>query len=93
MKKETFENVWEALGEGNDAAANLQARAELMFALEDHIKAKGWTQKEAASQLGVAQPRISELKHGKIDLFSLDQLVTLLSRVGLRVDMQVNKAA
>jgi predicted XRE-type DNA-binding protein len=93
MKMETFSNVWEALGESREAAANLHARAELMLAIKDHIKASNWTQKEAAEHLGVKQPRISELFNGKIDLFSIDQLVNFLSRLGLRVDMRIEKAA
>jgi predicted XRE-type DNA-binding protein len=36
--------------------------------LERRILTKGWTQAEAARQLGVIQPRISDLKRGKIDL-------------------------
>ncbi|GLS18648.1 transcriptional regulator [Labrys miyagiensis] len=92
MKSETFSNVWEALGE-TEEAANLHARAELMLALKEQFEKNGWTQKEAAAKLGVSQPRISELSHGKIDLFSLDQLVNYLSKLGLRVDMHIEKAA
>jgi predicted XRE-type DNA-binding protein len=93
MKMETFTNVWEVLGESREDAANLHPRAELMLAIKNHIKASGWTQKEAAKRLGVKQPRISELFNGKIDLFSIDQLVNFLSRLGLRVDMHIEKAA
>ena len=93
MKMETFSNVWEVLGESHKDAANLHACAELMLAIKDHIQASNWTQKVAAEHLGVKQPRISELFNGKIDLFSIDQLVNVLSQLGLRVDMCVEKTA
>jgi len=43
--------------------------------------------------LGVTQPRLSDLMRGKIDLFGIDTLVKMLTAAGLRVEMQVAKAA
>ncbi len=51
------------------------------------------TQAEAASQLGVTQPRISDLVRGKIGRFSLDRLVKMVSAAGLYIDVQVDEAA
>jgi predicted XRE-type DNA-binding protein len=42
------------------------------------------TQAEAAKVLGVTQARVSELKRGKIDRFSMDLLVRLAARAGLK---------
>ncbi len=50
-------------------------------------------QKNAAARLGVTQPRVSDLIRGKIDLFSLDALVNMVSAAGLHVDMTVRAAA
>jgi predicted XRE-type DNA-binding protein len=41
----------------------------------------------------VTQPRISDLKRGKIDLFALDGLVTMAVAAGLTVEMRVTEAA
>jgi predicted XRE-type DNA-binding protein len=41
---------------------------------------------------GVTQPRVSNLIHGKIDLFGLDMLVKMATAAGLRVTMRVTKA-
>jgi predicted XRE-type DNA-binding protein len=41
----------------------------------------------------VTQPRVSDLTRGKIELFGLDTLVTMLAAAGLRVTLQVRKAA
>ena len=48
---------------------------------------------EAARKFGVTQPRINDLLRGKIDKFSLDALVNMLGKGGLRVEIQVRKAA
>ena len=42
------------------------------------------TQTEAAKVLGITQARVSDLRHGKISQFSLDLLVRLAARAGLR---------
>lgn len=42
----------------------------------------------AAEHLGITQARVSEIKHGKIDRFSLSMLVRLAQRTGLRPCIQ-----
>ncbi len=67
--------------------------ADLSIRLELFIRDQGWTQKEAAARLGVTQPRISDLMRGRIDLFSIDALLALLWRAGVRVDLTFKDAA
>jgi predicted XRE-type DNA-binding protein len=78
-------NVFQDVGFPAEEAENLRIRSELMARLSRVIEAEGLTQGEAAQFLGVTQPRVSALVRGKIDLFSIDTLVKMLSRVGLRV--------
>lgn len=93
MNKETFASVWDAI-EGTPAEAeNMKLRSTLIMALEKHIRAKGWTQVEAARRLGVTQPRVSDLLRGKIDLFALDTLVNMAVAAGLQVELRVRDAA
>jgi predicted XRE-type DNA-binding protein len=77
------------LGEVDDPE-HLKIRSDLMIDLCRIIKGKGLTQVEAAGLLGVTQPRISDLFKGKIDLFSIDTLVDMLSRTGVRVKIVVS---
>ncbi len=42
------------------------------------------TQAQAANVLGVTQARVSDLKRGKINRFSMDLLVRLAARAGLK---------
>ena len=81
-------NVFKDLGRTDAQAENLRVRAELMLAIERHIKAQGWTQTEAAKHFGVPQPRISNLMRGKINDFTIDTLVNLLASVGQRVALE-----
>ncbi len=45
----------------------------------------GWSQAEAAKRFHVAQPSISEIKQGKIDLFTIDKLVNMLANINKKL--------
>lgn len=91
MSNETFNSVWDAIENTAAEAENMKLRSSLMMALEQHIRAKGWTQIEAARRLSVTQPRISDLLRGRINLFGLDSLVNMAAAAGLHVEMQVHE--
>ncbi len=96
MKKtkiKVYENVWDALEPDPAKRENLKLRSALMAALVRHIESEGLTQAQAAKLFGVAQPRISNLIHGRIDAFALDILVKMAAAAGLRVTMRIKKAA
>lgn len=84
-------NVFADLGFPQGEAQNLAVRAELMSQIRR--ASKGLTQAEAARKFGVTQPRMNDVLRGKIDKFSLDALVNMLAKAGLRVQVQVRKAA
>lgn len=92
-KRASMNNIFRDLGFGTEEAANLKLRAMLMVELEKHIREKGLTQQRAAERLGVTQPRISDLMRGKIDLFSVDTLIAMLTHAGLKVDVRVRRVA
>jgi len=58
-----------------------------MIALTQLIDARGLTQARAAKVFGVTQPRVSDLVRGKIHLFSIDTLVSMLGRAGIRLSV------
>jgi predicted XRE-type DNA-binding protein len=64
-------------------------RAEAMIRIEQHLRAQGWTQVEAAKRLGVTQPRVSRLLKGRWQDFSLDMLLTLAARAGLEPELRL----
>lgn len=46
-------------------------------------------QAQAAKLIGVTQPRMSDLLRGRIDLFSTDTLIDMLTRLGGQVRLVV----
>jgi predicted XRE-type DNA-binding protein len=82
-------NVFIDLGFSPEEATVLQMRAELMADLRKLIEDKGLTQSEAAKELGVSQSRISDLVRGKWEKFSLEMLVTLATKAGIRVTLHL----
>ena len=92
-KRVSTSNVFRDVGFDPEEAANLKLRAMLMIEIEKYIQAKHLTQKKAAERLGVTQPRISNLMRGKIGLFSVDTLITMLTHAGLKVDVRVRRPA
>ena len=93
MNAKRIANVWDAIEATPAEAENMKLRSILMIALKDYIEREDLSQSQAAKLLGVTQPRISDLMRGKIDLFAIDTLVTMLARAGLHVEMQVTGKA
>jgi predicted XRE-type DNA-binding protein len=53
------------------------------------MESEGITQAQAAKRLGIAQPRVSEIMRGKIELMSLDYMVGLCAKVGVSVEVRL----
>lgn len=85
-------NVFTDLGFDAEEAANLALRSELMLRIEQWYGASGLTQAVAAKTLGVTQPRMNLLLKGKIGEFSLDALVNIAARAGMRVGLTIRPA-
>lgn len=85
-------NVFLDLGFGPEEAETLQLRSRLVIELGRYIEAEGITQTEAAERFGVTQPQVSDLVRGKLARFTIDALVTMLARVGLRVEVSIEPA-
>ena len=92
-KAKSYANVWDALADTPEEAANLRMRAALMRQIAELVRSKGWTQAEAAERCGVTQPRINDLLRGRISRFSLDALVNLAAALGSRVTVKLVNAA
>jgi predicted XRE-type DNA-binding protein len=91
--KKRFMNVWDAIADSPQEAANLTFRSQLMDQIEAIIESNGWTQAEAAKRCGVTQPRINDLLRGRISKFSIDALVNIASALGRRVAVKLEDAA
>jgi predicted XRE-type DNA-binding protein len=78
-------NVFRDLGFPPDEAEHLRIRSDLLIQLQKAIRSQGLRQVEAAKLLAVTQPRVSDLMRGRLDLFSVDTLIDMLARLGIRV--------
>ncbi len=64
-----------------------QLAAEIVAAMS------GWSQWFAASFLGTDQPRMSDLRAGRLHRFSLEHLIRLLNRIGGSVEITTKWSA
>lgn len=90
MSRKRFTSVWDAIEDSATEAASMKLRAELASEIIERMHERKLTQVKAAELIGVTQPRVSDLMRGRLDLFSLDALVDMADRIGLRTRMVVS---
>lgn len=93
MSETTFESVWDAIEDTPSDAANMKARAAFLIAIQAAVESWAVTQAEAASRLGLTQPRMNDLLRGRIDRFSLDALMNISVAAGLKVEWSLSQKA
>ena len=67
-----------------EVASNMVLRTDITIMIRDIIERQGWTQQQAAKELSLSQPRVSDIMNGKIEKFTLDFLVTVLDSLGFK---------
>jgi predicted XRE-type DNA-binding protein len=82
-------NIFLDLGFPPHEASVMLLRAQLAEALRGWMEREGLTQAQAAKQLGIAQPRVSDIVRGKVELMSLDYLVGLCAKAKLDVGLKL----
>jgi predicted XRE-type DNA-binding protein len=90
---EANENLFIALGFPPHEAEILQLRSDLMIRLRVWIDDRQLTQTQAAEILGITQARVSDLVRGHWKKFSLDMLLTLAGKAGIRFKVTLEEAA
>jgi predicted XRE-type DNA-binding protein len=80
-------NIFLDLGFPPEEAAILQMRAEIMADLQRFIATKKLTQAKAAALFGVSQSRVSDLIRNKWEKFSLEMLIVLATKAGMRISL------
>lgn len=89
---ESTGDVFQDLGFTSGDSEKLRIKTKLMSTIEAYIAEKGLTQAQASELMGVSRPRISDLVRGKLDKFTIDALVDMLSRVGFQVEITTSAA-
>lgn len=82
-------NVFDALGFSASEASALKIKAELLSAILEHVKVKGYTQAQLAGVLDEYQPSVSNLLRGRISQVSIEKLLRYADRLHLRTSIAV----
>ncbi len=81
-----YEDAFEALY-SPDIAQLKRTRAFALRTIRKQLEALPGTQHQIAAQLGIKQPRLNKILRGDVDAVSLDNLVLLAARAGLRAEV------
>ncbi len=71
-------------------ADSMRLKADLALAIGDLIAARGLTQSEAATLLGMTQPKVSAMLRGQFRGISEAKMMTALARLGRDVHIVVS---
>ena len=74
-------------------AKELQTKLRLAHAINEIIEGRRLTQARAAEDLGLPQPKISSMRHYKLEGFSVERLMTFLTLLDQDVEISIKKAA
>ncbi|MCP4475461.1 MAG: XRE family transcriptional regulator [Gammaproteobacteria bacterium] len=80
-------NIYQDLGLSN--AEKRLAKAELAIKIEKIIQKRKLRQIEAARILGISQPKVSALMNGDLKGFSIERLLTLLTKLNQDIEIVV----
>ena len=72
-------------------AAERQARLRLAYALNQELEARKISQADAAKVLGVTQPKVSALRRYKLEGFSVERLMNLLTALDQDVEIVIRR--
>ena len=87
--EESSGNVFKDLGFSDEEAEEELLKAELGVEIFRILEERELTQTEAAKILGVKQPEISRLKHGKFSYYSVERLMRFLNRLNRDIEIRI----
>jgi len=85
--EESSGNVFADLGLPNPEERLM--KADLAIQIGRIIRDRGLTQRQAAEEMGVDQPKVSNILNGRLSGISMERLTVLLMRLGSDVEMVV----
>jgi predicted XRE-type DNA-binding protein len=98
MQKKIVNGMQVLIGTGNvyadlgfPDAEEMLVKARLAYKITETIKAKGWTQQQAAEVTGMPQPKLSQMLRGQFHGISEARLMECLTRLGRPVQIVVGK--
>ena len=82
-------NIFDALGFSASEASALKIKAEILSAILEHVRAKGYTQAQLIDMLDEYQPAVSNLLKGRISQVSIEKLLRQAVRLHLQTSIAV----
>ncbi|HET7348844.1 MAG TPA: XRE family transcriptional regulator [Acidobacteriaceae bacterium] len=82
-------NVLDALGFAASEASALKVKAEILSAILEYVRAKGYTQAQLVEILDEYQPSVSNLLRGRIAQISIEKLLRYADRLHLETSIAV----
>lgn len=92
VKAEAAQAAWESIEDSLIEAESMKLRSKLMLAVQDRVRASGASQSVSAKLLGLTLPHFLELMDGRIDLFTVEALVDMGVRLGMKIELRVKPA-
>lgn len=81
MSGQRFSSVWEAIEQDEKQVQSMRLRAQLMTMIADELDASLYSDKEISEQKGVNFNLTEDIRNGRIDLLSLDDLLEAARRI------------
>jgi len=82
-------NIFDSLGFSASEASALKIKAEILSAILEHIRAKGYSQAQLVDLLDEYQPSVSNLMKGRIAQVSIEKLLRYADRLHLETRIAV----
>lgn len=82
-------NVFAALGFSASEASALKFKAEILSAILELVRVKGYKQAQLAEILDEYQPSVSNLLRGRISQVSIEKLLRYADRLGLKPEISL----
>jgi predicted XRE-type DNA-binding protein len=82
-------NIFDALGFSASEASALKIKAEILSAILEHVRTKGYTQAQLVDILDEYQPSVSNLLKGRISQVSIEKLLRYADRLLLQTRIAV----
>jgi predicted XRE-type DNA-binding protein len=96
MARRTSKREWIEEGSGNvfadlglADAEELDTKLRLAVEINRLLKGRRLSQVRAATLLGINQPKVSALKHYKLEGFSVERLMVFLTALGRDVEIRI----
>lgn len=83
-------NVFADLGLAD--AEKLKIKTGLVLEIRKAMRSRGLTQQEAAKQMGITQPKVSDMMRGDLTNLSERKLMDCLTRLGYDIEIKVRPA-